>query len=33
MHTRTSSSSPKAMNIFRDAGVKSLEWTPVGIEE
>lgn len=24
---------PKAMNIFREAGVKSLEWTPVGIEE
>jgi len=24
---------PKVMNIFRDAGVKTFEWTPVGIEE
>jgi len=23
---------PKVMNIFRDAGVKTFQWTPVGIE-
>lgn len=23
---------PKVMNIFRDAGVKTFRWTPVGIE-
>jgi hypothetical protein len=24
---------PKVINIFREAGVKSLDWTPVDIEE
>ena len=24
---------PKVMNIFREAGVKTFQWTPVGIEE
>jgi hypothetical protein len=24
---------PKVMNIFREAGVKTFEWTPVSIDE